>query len=124
MVDAANIGKVSEPFVNDVEVGAVKKFALAIGDFNPLYPNSKYAAETVHKGIVAPPTFTVSFEQNLIPGVPRFKGGILREQELQLFRPIKVGERISCQVRLADVYEKPSRRFGKTKIVVRIHRTG
>ena len=40
------------------EIGkrAIRRFAQALGDSNPLYSDEKYAGESPHGGIVAPPT--------------------------------------------------------------------
>ena len=46
-------------FTTPEEVGAasIRKFALAIGDTNPLYYDKDYAGKSPYGGIIAPPTF-------------------------------------------------------------------
>lgn len=48
-----NLGTV----VEEVEKGWIRQFCQAIGDANPIYTDEAYAKETVHGGIIAPPTF-------------------------------------------------------------------
>ena len=51
------IGVESDPVVNEVERGAIIKFAQEIGDDSPIYNDEQVARETRYGGIVAPPTF-------------------------------------------------------------------
>ena len=51
------IGREFGPHVYEVEKGAIKKFAEALEDTNPLWQDEKYAAESRYGGIIAPPTF-------------------------------------------------------------------
>ena len=51
------IGKASEPAIMDVEKGAIKRFADAVGDYNPLYWDEDYARNSRYGGIIAPPGF-------------------------------------------------------------------
>ena len=51
------VGVVQEPIIWEVERGAIKRFAEAVGDPNPLYFDEEYAKGTRYGGIVAPPGF-------------------------------------------------------------------
>ncbi len=51
------IGVDSEPATHVVEIGAIKKFAEAIGDSNPIYSDERAALKTRYAGLIAPPTF-------------------------------------------------------------------
>ena len=51
------IGVESEPVVNDVEKGAIIKFAQAIGDESPVFNDEDAARQTKYGGLIAPPTF-------------------------------------------------------------------
>ena len=51
------IGVESDPVVNEVEKGAIIKFAQAIGDHNPIYNDENAARSTKSGGLIAPPTF-------------------------------------------------------------------
>ena len=54
---ASLVGKKSDIYMMEVERGAIKKYADAIGDQNPLYWDDDYAATTRHGGTIAPPGF-------------------------------------------------------------------
>ena len=56
----AAIGVESAPALNEVEKGAIRKFAQAVGDPNPLWQDEEYAKKGPYGRIVAPPTFLVS----------------------------------------------------------------
>lgn len=51
------MGKVGKPMVLEVEKGAIKKYADATDDLNPLYWNEEYAKKTRYSSIIAPPGF-------------------------------------------------------------------
>jgi acyl dehydratase len=104
------IGRRSAPRENWVERGAVRRFALAIGDPNPLYLDEEAAGRSRHGRLIAPPTFPSSFDYGTLEGVPLPPSGIiLAEQQLTAARPLFVGERVLCHVELTDSYEKRGR---------------
>ena len=37
MLDKNAIGRASPPFLNEVEKGAIRRFAESLGDYNPIY---------------------------------------------------------------------------------------
>ncbi len=51
------IGMVDPPTVFEVEKGAIRRYADAVGDPNPLYRDQEYAAKSKYAGIIAPPGF-------------------------------------------------------------------
>ena len=51
------IGKISAPRVFEVEKGAIRRYAEAVGDDNPLYRDEEYARKTRYGGIIASPGF-------------------------------------------------------------------
>jgi acyl dehydratase len=112
------IGKKSTSVLNIVERGAVKKFAEAIGDLNPLYLNEEKAKKSVHKSLIAPPTFPKTFEYGVIPGLEFPPKGLIHgEQVFEYERPLFVGDELYCYIELLDVYEKQGSR-GKLMFVV------
>ncbi len=50
-------GKAEPPHIRDVEKGAIRRYAEAIGNNNPLYLDEEYARTTRYGGIIAPPGF-------------------------------------------------------------------
>jgi acyl dehydratase len=104
------IGHRSEPVVNVVEKGAVKKFAEAIGDPNPLYADEAAAKASRHGGLIAPPTFPRIFEYGEVEGLgPPGQGCIHAEHRIRYERPLFVGEELSCYAEVTDYYEKEGR---------------
>lgn len=51
------IGKVGDTAILEVEKGAIKKLADAVGDSNPLYWDDEYARASRYGSIIAPPGF-------------------------------------------------------------------
>lgn len=101
------IGKESVPVKNEVEKGAIRKFADAIGDPNPIYRDEEFAKTTRYGRIIAPPTFSRTFDYGEIPGLKFKREGLIHgEQHFEYFRPIYAGDVLYCSTKLADAYEK------------------
>ncbi len=117
------IGQAGTVRVFQVEKGAIKKFADAVDDRNPLYWDEDYAAKSKYGGIIAPPGFfgwPPSWEENLtFPihtdirevadralaklGAPRgLDGGI----EYEFFLPVRAGDSLAVLPRIADIIER------------------
>jgi acyl dehydratase len=109
MLEKTLIGRESEPVVHDVERGAIRRFAEAIGDPNPIYVEEEAARQAGHPTVVAPPTFpfvlTVNerFRHSLDLGTRSLLHG---EQQFDYVRPIVAGDRITVRSRVADVQER------------------
>lgn len=87
-----------------VEASAIRRFAEAVGDPNPLYRDPEFARTTRWGGIIAPPTFLCVLMPPLpIPpidyGSSRLNGGT----QYQSFVPVRPGDVITGQARLAEV---------------------
>ena len=103
----------SAPRTHVAEAGAIRRFAEAVGDHNPQYPD----------GIVAPPTFLRSLDD--VPPVPEFDipypdildGG----SDWEFFMPVRAGDEITSTTKLVDVFEKTGS-LGDILFVVREHR--
>lgn len=119
------VGLASEPVENVVEKGAVRKFAEAAGDPNPVYKDEAAAKNSVHGSLIAPPTFPRTFDYGLISGSePPDMGLIHGDHQIIYERPLFVGETVLCRVEVAEYSEKEARsgtlgflvteRFGET----------
>ncbi len=106
------IGTSGEPRSYDAERGAIRRFAEAIGDSNPLF-NDEREARHVFGGMVAPPTFCRSMGSP-IPNV-QLKGlgaefrGLDGGSDWEYFQPIRPGDRITVQSKLVDLRESEGR---------------
>ncbi|MBI3182209.1 MAG: MaoC family dehydratase N-terminal domain-containing protein [Myxococcales bacterium] len=110
MLDKNAIGRSSPPTLNEVEKGSIRRFAEAIGDYNPIYYDEEYARASGFPTIVAPPTFPASFHSAAdlreLLGVG-IKSLLHAEQAFDYERPIFAGDRIMVSTKVADILEKP-----------------
>jgi len=111
------IGVEREVGVYEIEKGMIRKFALAIGDPNPLWQDEEYARESNYGGIIAPPTFilTIGLEQieqelTSLPSTTTLHGST----ELECYQPVRPGDKITVTTKLANIRERQGRETGKT----------
>jgi acyl dehydratase len=101
------VGERSEAVSNVVEKDAVRKFAEAIGDPNPLYVDEEAAKASRYGRLLAPPTFPRTFEYGEVEGMgDPGQGFIHGEHRIRYERPLFVGEEVSCYAEVKDYYEK------------------
>lgn len=112
-LDKKLIGHSFKPFTAVAEAGKVKLFCKAIGEENPIYVDEAAAKAAGYKAVPVPPTFL----QALTNDDPE-KGGLLRllnvdiglilhgEQHYEYLAPVFVGDRITCQQKVTDIYDK------------------
>jgi acyl dehydratase len=109
--DRSALGVESAPVSYDVEKGAIRKFAEAIGDEDPIYYDEKAAQAAGFKTIVAPPTFLCTFRAQELPdlkiqfGRVRLNGG----NEYEYYKPVYAGDTITITAQYADVSERSGR---------------
>ena len=107
-VDRSLIGATSEPRTFEVERGAIRKFAEAIGDPHPAF----------RAGEVAPPTFPTTFSMAM-PMLKIDPARVLHGEEEYVYeRPLRAGDQVTCVRRIVDVYERRGRRLGPLSFVV------
>jgi len=109
MLDKSLIGRESEVTVVEVEKGAIRRFADALGDANPIYWDEAAARAAGYAGLAAPPTFPAvlalneRFRHSLDLGT---RSLLLGEQAIDYGRPIVAGDRIAVKSRVVDVQER------------------
>jgi acyl dehydratase len=109
MLDKSLIGRESEPVVHEIEKGAIRRFAEAVGDPNPIYVDEEAARAAGHASLAAPPTFPAVLAQNerfrhaLDLGTRSF---LHSEETLEYFRAIVAGDKLTVKTRVADVQER------------------
>ena len=120
MLDKNAIGRASPPTLNEVEKGAIRRFAESLGDYNPIYYDEEYARASGYPTVVAPPTFPASFHSAAdlreLLGVG-IKSLLHAEQGFEYERPIFAGDRIYVATKVADVLER-SGPAGKMDVAV------
>ena len=105
-----------------VEYEAIRRHCQMVGDENPLFLDEEYAKGTKYNGVICPPVAVPMFSipGRLMPvdperpsfpiidlGVPLpGDAGINMSQEMEFFKPVKVGDRLSSKDRIADMFQK------------------
>lgn len=107
LVEEQTVNVWTTPVPNLVEQSAVRAFADAIGDPSPLYRDEVYARASRYGRLIAPPTFSMTFDYGRIPGADVAQAGLIHgEQTFAFVRPLYVGETVWCSARLTDVYTR------------------
>lgn len=98
-----------EPVPVDAE--AIRRFAQAIGETNPLYLDPEAACQGPHGGLIASPTFFLvcyppkEYWGSRFPEPGYFLGGL----NCDFFQPIRPGDILSGRGKITDIYEKTGR---------------
>jgi acyl dehydratase len=123
------IGKVDPPYVREVEGGAVRRYADAVGNGNPLYRDEEYAKKTRYGGLIAPPGFfgwpvkTEPQSESVLAAMAAVEkagyhrlldGGIVYD----FFRPVRAGDRLIVYMKVRDIVERESK--GGSMIVMEL----
>jgi acyl dehydratase len=107
------VGKAGEPRTYEVERGAIRRFAEAIGDSNPLFNDDHAARETPFGGMIAPPTFCRSMGSPIpdvkIDALGTSFRGLDGGSDWEYFHPVRPGDRITVQTKLVDLRESEGR---------------
>ncbi len=106
MLDRRLVGRTTAPGKNLVERGAVRRFAESLGEQSPVHRSERAARALGYPGIIAPPTFAVTFEagSDLREILGLAHGSVLlAEQVFEYERPIVVGETILVTQRVDEI---------------------
>ena len=125
-----------ERYPYPVEYDSIRRYCHMTEDPNPLFMDPAYAQASGYRDALCPPTMVEYFvKENLWPpsskpasALPRVatpgERNINLTRELEFYKPIVVGDRISYKRRIAEVYIKPIRLDAKafwTKIETLIY---
>jgi acyl dehydratase len=101
-----------------VEYDPIRRHCHMVEDTNPLFLDPDFAKGTRYGSVIAPPVMVDYFAGNgawprvretprLMQQVPTRGDRLINlKQTMEFYKPIKVGDRISSRMRIADVYEK------------------
>ncbi len=123
-IDRSLVGCFSKPFTVDVERGAIRKFADAIGDPDLRYRDLAHARELGYADLLAPPTFPTCFRP---PEEPPWMASLDRRRVMagqiafDYSASIEAGMVLTCRVELAGVDEKAGRRGRMELLHQRLH---
>ena len=111
-------GIMTEPVINEVERGAIRRYAEAVGDPNPLYCDVEYARNSSYGQIICPPGFfgwptTVSSGVMEVMGTlfgALFRAGLVRildgGRAYEFFLPVRAGDTLAWYAKFIDVSER------------------
>lgn len=117
--DQTRIGERSEHIVHEIEKGAIRRFARALGETNPIYFEEEAAREAGYRSLVAPPTFAVTLGRNPIPGLTLPRAGIIHgEQEFRYGRVMQAGDQIDVSGWLSELREVNGSRGSMTLLTL------
>ena len=118
--------RVSDP----VSMRHLKEYLAGADDWNPLYSDEEFARRTHYEGIIAPPLFFLVASRRVVPMsrlledgqyddvmVPGVHGvSVLAAWEIELGKPIRVGDVITVREKISSIEEKQGR-SGKLVVV-------
>lgn len=114
-LDRSVIGRQFPPVFAVVEAEAVRRFARAIGETDPVFFDEAAARARGYRGLAVPPTYVFCLKHlGASPdtalrdlGVEGGSGKLLHaEQAFEYLLPICAGERLCFREHVADVFEK------------------
>ncbi len=121
MVDRSAAGREAKAAVNEVEKGAIRRFAEAIGETNPIYFEEAAARAAGYRSVVAPPTFPTSLRaaNDLREGLALSAGKHLlqAEQSFEYARPIVAGDKLTVRSKVSGIESRPTP-SGPTDVVI------
>ncbi len=115
------VGKVGDITIMEVEKGAIKRYADAVDDHNPLYWDEEYAKNSRYGSIIAPPAFfgwpttwttTQPVFLNLVAEMwatmakAGCSGGLYGGAEYELSYPVRAGDTLEACSRIANIWER------------------
>ncbi len=113
-----------------VEHDPIRRHCHMVDDTNPLFLDPEFAAKSRFAGVISPPVLTDYFAgqgawppsreaPNLMQQVPtRGDRMINLSQTLEYFAPVRIGDRLASETRIADVLEKAIRLDPKAVCIV------
>ncbi len=132
----ALIGK-KQTFSSPEEVGGatIRRFAVAIGDPNPLYLDDEYAKKTCYGGVIAPSTLIFELNHNIEEELleedggqahkfymlPSFKPVFFRGgNEYEFYQPVRPTDKVTVEQEISKIYEKAVKTGVLTFVVVKL----
>lgn len=116
------IGKAGKKRLLEVEKGAIRKYADAVGDQNPLFWDEGYASKSRFGAMIAPPGF-FGWPAKWLPVGPFVdpsymdvvdaigeagysRGLFFGGAECDFYLPVRAGDVISATLRVKDIFER------------------
>lgn len=104
------------PLTFEVEKGAIRKLAEAVGDPNPLYTDAEYAKKSKYGSNIAPLLMVTTMGapelqaalMTKIPVGPK-KNGIVKGFDVEFSQPLKAGDEITVSCKIDNISGKESK---------------
>ena len=105
------IGTESKKLSNDIEKGAIRRFAEAIEDNNPLYVDENYAKSIGYRNVIAPPTFLRSVQTDPLPDHIKspYSAVVDGGSVWEYFFPVCAGDIITTITTFENVFDRDGR---------------
>ncbi|HEY6420607.1 MAG TPA: MaoC family dehydratase N-terminal domain-containing protein [Candidatus Binataceae bacterium] len=100
----------------------IQKFCQGLGETNPLFTDAEAAKKGPYGGLVAPPSFAVTFRngRHFFQHVPRFgRAGFDAGKDAEFVQPIRPGDKVTLHSHVKEIYEKTGRSGTMVFVVVR-----
>lgn len=126
-------------FSSPEEVGraTIRRFAIAVGDPNPLYWDEAFAKKTPYGGIIAPPTMVFELVHNLGDEIKEEDGGysdkillpppltrfVRGGNEYEFFKPVRPTDKITFKRKISQIYEKEGKAGALVFVIIEISYT-
>jgi len=109
VLDPKAVGVWSTPALNEIEAGAIRRFAEAMGETNPIYFNEVAARAQGYRAVVAPLGFAVALRSSLsLQGSSTPSRTVLSsEQQIESFLPVCAGDKIMVASRIVEINQRP-----------------
>jgi len=116
-LNIACVGREYPPVTTNVTLDAMQKYARAYNDDNPAFFDAGRTG-----GIVAPPSFAVTFRngRHFFENVPRFgRRGFDAGKDVEFVAPIRPGDKVTLTSHVKEIFEKTGRTGTMVFVVIR-----
>lgn len=99
----------SQAALNEIERGAIRRFAEALGETNPIYFDEKVAKAQGFRDVVAPLLFPLALRsaRTLTPIAAPNRTVLVSEQQVEQLLPICAGDQIAVSTRILETSSRP-----------------
>ncbi len=119
------VGKSGDTVIMEVEKGAIKRYADAVGDFNPIYWDEDYARNSRYGSIIAMPGFfgwptrwpesgpnSSKLREELFAALAQagFKRALDGGIEYEFLSPIRAGDVLTALPRMTSIAERETKK--------------
>jgi len=99
----------SQAALNEIERGAIRRFAESLGETNPIHFDEKAARAAGFRDIVAPMLFPLALRsaRGLTQVAPPNRTVLLSEEQVEQFEPMCAGDQVAVSGRVVETSSRP-----------------